>query len=190
MNFKELVLFIFSVLLLGCTKDNNLQEETAFTNESEMLYDALQSTPVDMREVFENPHLNGEAVERVLKIRRFSGTFAFLPDPDCAPYPQFVAEGTGFCTHMGKVSTFMAFCGDPSNPITTPLGAITAANGDQAFTELTGAGPAGDGDHIFNYIIYDGTGRFSGATGYYTFKGPVDMANLTFEGEGEGVIIY
>jgi hypothetical protein len=94
-----------------------------------------------------------------------------------------LVQGTGHATHLGAFTVINYLCyEDP----TITRGLLTAANGDQIHTMVTG--PPVNG--VYNYAILGGTGRFEGATGYIDMWGDIDIIAETFDLEGLGEITY
>ena len=182
MNLRNLLFLFFLILLMGCNR-NDLQDEL-------VAYD--QQVVVD--DVY-NPHLNGKAVAKPLKIHHVKGTFSYMPGGECGDYFLFTTAGTGQATHFGKHSTISAYCvlypGGPPVPGVERKGTITTANGDQIFIYQSALPePGEDGYYNFFTTIDDGTGRFSGASGEYVFHVKPSLEDLTWEAYGEGYIIY
>lgn len=99
-------------------------------------------------------------------------------------------EGSGNGTHLGRFSVEITYCSDGVNPLTDILGVQTAANGDQLFMILVGAGEEPGLGTYQDYLYYDGTGRFENAKGSIRMYGFVDAVNQVWELEGEGTLIY
>jgi hypothetical protein len=90
-------------------------------------------------------------------------TLAFDPSTNIASSR---VEGEGNATHLGHFTV----TGDVALDVVTgiPVGTwtLTAANGDMLFLKMGGHGI--DSTHGFGaFTILGGTGRFTGATGYY-----------------------
>ena len=94
-----------------------------------------------------------------------------------------LVQGSGHASHLGAFTVINYLCYE--NPGIT-RGLLTAANGDQIHTMVTG--PPVDG--VYNYAILGGTGRFEEATGYIDMWGDIDLVAETFDLEGLGEITY
>ena len=145
-----------------------------------------------------NPDLNfasherrGDLVERPIKFSS-EGTIYYIPGTgDCTGNFHAVIEGCGKGSHMGNITVELGYCMDKDgNLLSYVMGAVTASNGDQIFVVLTGAGEDPGKGPYQDYMIYDGTGRFTGATGSYTLYGVIDYVNGIWSHEGGGVISY
>ena len=130
-------------------------------------------------------------VTKTLKFHESSGILLYFADPPvpcevcdiCEYGSMLLVQGTGHATHLGAFTVINYLCyEDP----TTTRGLITAANGDQIHTMVTG--PPVNG--VYNYAILGGTGRFEGATGYIDMWGDIDIITETFDLEGLGEITY
>ena len=107
------------------------------------------------------------------------------------PFHKYVYLLT-FKLNRQKKSKFNSFRIDmEGNPISSICGMMTAANGDQLFSQMTGSWvDETTGIAYYSYIVYDGNGRFEGATGETLMWGNVDYVNNTWYLEGEGTITY
>jgi hypothetical protein len=89
---------------------------------------------------------------------------------DPAGTVRLVVTGTGQASHLGKASYEDHTLLDPVAGTATGTHTITAANGDQIFAILhVVLTPLENGTSIVavHFDITGGTGRFTGATGYY-----------------------
>ena len=96
-------------------------------------------------------------------------------------------EEAGIGTHIGKFT--LSGVADADGVIWFT---VTAANGDKLFGVVVGASPSGEEIYL---LIYDGTGRFEGATGDITASitidpNPVSLnpVTLAYKGTGTGTI--
>ncbi|MBE9518486.1 MAG: hypothetical protein IMY68_07940, partial [Bacteroidetes bacterium] len=128
----------------------------------------------------------------ILKIHDSSGTMAVVPSSECTESGfQFLIDGIGHATHLGAFKVQNTYCLDASfDPIHPIKGTLTAANGDHLFTMVIGTSIDEDLGLIFHYMIYDGDGRFEGATGHIDMWGLIDYDNMIFDLQGLGEIIY
>lgn len=185
---------ILSILILvGCQEDT-LQEDVIPVdenlNQSELIYAPLVSYQADPDFLYDKNQRRGEAVERPIKFRS-EGTITFIPGSElCDGYIQVVIEGSGHGSHMGNISIHLGYCSDGENLLSYVMGSSYASNGDQIFVVLVGAGEDPEKGPFQTYQIYDGTGRFAGASGHYTLYGIIDYENGVWSHEGGGVIVY
>ena len=101
-----------------------------------------------------------------------------------------LVEGSGNGTHLGLFTVEITYCTDGVNPFTDITGIQTAANGDQLFMTLVGAGEEPGHGTYQDYMYHGGTGRFENATGNIRMYGYVDPVKLVWELEGEGTLTY
>lgn len=103
-------------------------------------------------------------------LRPFHGTFEVtttVVDPT-PPDQEVIYDGAGTATHLGK-STFYAhsFVNRPANQF-HGTATLTAANGDDIYTEFTGSTTYFDNGTVYierHYTITGGSGRFEEASG-------------------------
>ncbi len=134
----------------------------------------------------------------VVNARRPGPTVPFKVD--CVTYP-VVVPGDGYLeveipsdcqgTHLGKSEWYADSVVDVSSPPPpfpqTGTMFFTAANGDKLIGTFAGEGvpnELGGFDYWGEYLITEGTGRFSGATGSGTYDGGADgeVGTAAFEG--------
>jgi hypothetical protein len=160
---------IFSLLLLGCTKDNNEElEQLDIISEVELRGD--------------NP-----------KERPWQGTFE---QQVVASYPIWCydLEGDGNASHMGNVTASWSHCFNFDVGQYEGTGTIVAANGDEVNFNYYMAVVAVDAPSTYyfegEYEITGGTGRFEGASG----EGSAAAVNDASVGAGtsslDGTIVY
>lgn len=140
----------------------------------------------------------GTADSRVLSKHPvpFKGAFVTSANPvtnlstDPAGTVRLVVTGTGQASHLGQASYEDHTLLDPSTGTATGTQVMTAANGDQLFSTLhVVLTPRGDGTSTVavHFTITGGTGRFSGASGYYDGLDVLNPASpagsLTIAGE-------
>jgi len=126
--------------------------------------------------------INSKPKTKTIKFHRSWGTFEIV-DED--PYYQTLIIGEGNATLIGHFTNLNTYDSDAyGTPIGCPwLGFITAANGDEIYTQLVDMGPP------YQYVIIGGTGRFEGATGDIYMEGEV-YPDFSWYMEGEGTITY
>ena len=183
------------ILVLSCSNDN-LSEEIS-KKEMTNLQEKALSTPltndvftVDQKDNWKSS--NGKAVTRTIKFHRSSGIFDFVaPSTECSPFIQVLIVGDGNATFLGNFKIINKYCFDGEQPVGPIYGFLTAANGDEIFTQMIGAVEVPSPEiSNFDYIILGGTGRFEDATGFIQMYGTIDRINFVFNLEGEGEITF
>lgn len=183
------------ILVLSCSNDN-LSEEISKKEMTDLQEKAL-STPltndvftVDQKDNWKSS--NGKAVTRTIKFHRSSGIFDFVaPSTECSPFIQVLIVGDGNATFLGNFKIINKYCFDGEQPVGPINGFLTAANGDEIFTQMIGAVEVPSPEiSNFDYIILGGTGRFEDATGFIQMYGTIDRINFVFNLEGEGEITF
>lgn len=172
---KKHIFFFLALLILsfGCSKDD------------------LVTVPG------EAPYKAGNG-EKNIKFVKSSGTLEYGYYDDYTMY--YDINGGGNATFIGKftvvnhgvVDITDYIPGDPMNIISWE-GIITAANGDQIFTEMVYGPYFPEGPEVayYNYEVTGGNGRFEGATGGdLVMYGSTDQVNGTWELKGEGTIYF
>jgi len=189
MKKQILVLASLFILSYGCSESNPIVE----SNEAYNLQEKALMTPLTMdlsKNDFKSS--NAKAVTRTIKFQRSSGHFDFVyPSTECSPYVQVLIVGTGNATFLGNFKVTNKYCFDGEEPVGPIYGYLTAANGDEIFTQMIGATevPAPEISN-FDYIILGGTGRFEDASGFIHMYGTIDRVNFVFNLEGEGEITF
>ena len=174
---RILLLVIFGLFFFGCTDDLTFSD-------NEMEVEKLST---------ENPHLNGEAVTKPLKVMASGYAVPDFTTGECGDYVFFNAFGEGNATHLGKFDVFLTYCFDLSTfQVVSPIDAVqTAANGDQLYSVAYTAAPIpGTTIYVHEYEYYKGTGRFEGVTGSSTLYVDFDLTTGEWTAEGEGEITY
>ena len=123
-----------------------------------------------------------------------SFTTVATPLPSSPGELRLQINGAGNVSHLGKArfldyATVDFTSGPPFQA--TGTSTVTAANGDQYFTTftvtITPRPNSTQSDVLLHHSITGGTGRFSGATGFYTGRDVLDTTTpvglLTIEGE-------
>ena len=144
-------------------------------------------------EIHVNPYKSGvpQITSKFIDVC-WGGFFDFVfPSTECAPFIQVLIIGKGNATFLGNFDVLNKYCFDGEQPVGPIYGFLTAANGDQIFTQMIGAieVPAPEISY-FDYIILGGTGRFEGASGAIQMFGTIDRVNSLFNLEGEGEITF
>ena len=149
---------------------------------------------------------NATKVTKEFKMLYSRGTVSVIPNTDpfiwgspdsgCGGKGdlQFVVDGGGIASHIGKFSVMNLACVDGVGNFVSPLfGWITAANGDVIHTMLENVTPDPDhpGFNTYRYKILGGSegGRFEKATGWLEIYGDSSANPFEFVGVG-GEITY
>jgi hypothetical protein len=177
----------------SCSNDKLLEEN----NDSINLQEKALLTPLTSDFSKENLKVfskssNAKAITRTIKFHRASGIFDFVyPSTECSPFIQVLIIGNGNGTFLGNIEVINKYCFDGEEPVGPIYGFLTAANGDEIFTQMIGAEevPAPEISN-FEYVILGGTGRFEGASGWIQLNGTVDRVNFLWNLEGEGEITF
>ena len=144
-----------------------------------------------------NMLLKKHPVTKTIKFMNSSGTIdvIYSEENECFPaYALSLINGDGNATHLGHFTVVNTYCVDfEGHPASSISGLLTAANGDQIFTQIadpsTGIYPGDNGLMFFEYEIIGGNGRFDGADGDILMWGTINE-DMTWELEGEGTITY
>ena len=101
--------------------------------------------------------------------------------------------GTGVATHLGLFTVTWEFTVNLLNGAGIGSAHFIAANGDSVFTESLGQGDPTETPDISRVVerhtITEGTGRFAGATGYFTLERLVNTATGDTAGSFNGTIV-
>lgn len=163
MKTRLVILSVVLLGMLGCTKENPLNEN---------LVDGLPAASSDGRGLASS---DGRGLKPLVP---FKGTFETVSipldtPPSNPPQQRLKITGTGQASHLGKASfvsfATIVFAGPPPFRA-TGTSTMTAANGDQLLSDFTVViTPQLDGTSlaIISHIITGGTGRFAGARGHY-----------------------
>lgn len=152
--------------------------------------DPLSLNNLDQVPSIEVEEMVASGLTKTIVFKKSTGTMTPVDvDPDvCDGVAQVLVQGTGIATHLGKFTVENIICiHEASPPMIT--GVLTAANGDQIFTYVSGGWKDGDISY-YVYTIYNGSGRFEGITGELLMYGIVDETNGTFDLQGEGTFTY
>lgn len=176
---------ILMLLFVGCSNDVNsnldLQEQDVeFSLEN---YVFKGQPPENVK----NTH--AKSITKVLKFFEAEGPFEFDYNVvGCSPAPYLMVSGSGNATHLGLYTNINQGCYDGNSLI---LGVITAANGDEIHTYIESAyQDVATGLWYYHYVIYNGTDKYEGATGYIDMVGTLDFVNFTWNLQGDGAITY
>lgn len=130
---------------------------------------------------------NVNTLERPIYFRAEGILYGELNEAVCGAAPMIVIEGVGTGSHVGNFSVRLSYCEESGDP---PTGKITAANGDEIDVMMIGQDIDPEKGYYQSYLIYNGSGRFLGASGSYTLYGSVDETLGNWSLEGGGVITY
>jgi hypothetical protein len=195
MKTQILLSLFIATMVFSCSNDKlsgessleesiNLQEKALLTPLTNDIFTKLNKES--------SKSSNAKAVTRTIKINRSAGFFDFVfPSTECAPFIQVLIIGKGNATFLGNFDVLNKYCFDGEQPVGPIYGFLTAANGDEIFTQMIGAieVPAPE-ISFFDYVILGGTGRFEGASGTIQMYGTIDRVNFVFNLEGEGEITF
>ncbi|MEN8789842.1 MAG: hypothetical protein ABF293_09390 [Flavobacteriaceae bacterium] len=199
----KLLLFIGTLLLASCQTEDLEPQQVIDQNEEVALSNVLKSfnnyTPMgNMPQASKN--VNANQVTKDIIFRYSRGTFGVVVNPEACgdffdPPLQFVIEGDGIATHIGRFTVENFACVNPQGEILSNMyGFITSANGDVIHTVVVNSYPDEDNppNVYYEYMIIGGSpgGRFEVASGSITMYGIIDYATGTFELEGWGEITY
>lgn len=188
MKTKILNIAFISILMLtsvGCSNDGIINKDLNEQNTELKLenYVFTGLTPAAMKSN------HNKAITKVIKFFEAEGSFEFdYTVVGCSPAPFLTVSGSGNATHLGLYTIINQGCYDGSSLI---LGTITAANNDEIQTYIESAyQDVNSGIWYYHYVIYNGTGRFEGATGAINMYGTLDFEDFVWNLQGEGTITY
>jgi len=195
MKTRLMFLLAFIVIMVACDSDS-LQNNLKSSSENDSLNAEMLLSPLfnykggNFNKSNFKSKKNSSLVTRTLKSES-SGIIEFDFNSEvCEPYIRVLIKGQGNASHLGLFTIEISYCSDGENPTGPILGIQTAANGDQLFTALVGAGFDQDLGFYMDYIYYGGTGRFTNASGEIRLYGIVDYENMVFNNHGEGTLTY
>jgi hypothetical protein len=115
--------------------------------------------------------------------------------PLSATQSRLTVNLAGQLSHLGKTHTVFETVADFSGPVPVPVssnvGVITAANGDQIFfTQHWAAAPLGGNEYRVTAAVQAvaGTGRFAGISGSGSYSARFNLANGTASADVEGAL--
>ena len=129
---------------------------------------------------------NANTVEKIFKVRT-TGTMQMVACDFGENFDKTMVEGEGNASHMGLFTISLSYCFNEEGPVEYIYATQTAANGDELYSVVVGNNPE---EQALDFYIYDGTGRFMGATGEITLFFNFDYENGTYTNYGEGTITY
>lgn len=182
---KKILLYAIGALflLVSCQSDQ-LESDDVLIQDNEMILEKAMeslmnySSPANSVRVRNNPNAN--QVTRQWRMWFSRGTLSVVPNPgDCGDYDpplQFLIEGDGLATHVGRFTFTNTACFDPDQGFLTPLlGVLTASAGDQLYFVLTEVVPDPDNENFATryWDIIGGSegGRFEDASGWLALYG-------------------
>ncbi len=135
---------------------------------------------------------------KTIKIREASGIMEYFHNAGyCKEYGGgnlLMITGNGKASFLGNFSVVNTVCQDKDGNQVSPFyGTLTAKNGSEIKTILTGVEPDPDDPSInfYYYTVLGGTGRFNKITGgTITMFGVVDYVNNVWNLEGEGILEF
>lgn len=189
MKFNIYALLCIGIFLFSCEKESLPIDQV--DQPVNLVTETLMTSLFAEGEHWSNSSFNfakkKHAVTKILKIRT-SGTMTMTPDsPECNGNILVNVEGEGNASHLGKFTITLDYCSDGVAPVSPILATQTAANGDQLYSVVVGSDPS---KGSLDFMYYDGTGRFEGASGFITLFFTFDYVNQTFSNYGEGTLTY
>ncbi len=191
MKFSTLLLIFLLFAAYACNKDELVPPEQSNTKT------AITIAPLTADNLVVpamTGHLKKATPTRPMKFLNSSGSFEIrMNDEACSETGlQAYVWGSGNATFLGAFDVVNLYCvdmmGNPASPI---QGFLTAANGDQMFTQVIDAWIDMDtGENFLVYMIIGGTGRFQNASGEWLIHGWIDYENSTWDLTGEGEIAF
>ena len=187
-------------ILLSCNEEISQSDLTSAPEIDALQTEKLLSPLInyDVNTYFPNYQVplhakKGKPVAKTIKIRG-EGTTALLfpPNNNCGEgETEVVLEGEGHATHLGLFTFNSAYCSlDGINPVNMILGTQIAANGDELYSILVGAGEDPELGTFQDWVFNGGTGRFEDASGSVRLYSMVDFVNLTWSNHGVGTLTY
>ena len=191
-------------LLASCQSDQLESDDALVQDNDKVLVKAMESlgnyeSTANFSEVSKS--VNANQVTRPFKILYSRGSIGVMPNSD--PYTngpdsgcegfgdlQFMVEGGGIASLIGKFSVLNLSCVDVDGNFVSPLlGWITAANGDVLHTMVVGVTPDLDnpGFATYRYMVIGGSegGRFENASGWIEIYGDTTANPFDLVGWGE-----
>lgn len=196
-------------LLASCQSDGLESEDTLIQENDVVLMRALESLGTYESTVqfpMVSKSTNANQVTKKWKMLYSRGTVGVMvnsdpylagsPNSGCEGYGglQFVVNGGGIASHIGKFSVMNLACVDGIGNLVTPLyGWITTANGDVISTMLLYVIPDlnSPGYFTYHYMVMGGSegGRFENASGWLEIYGASSQQGFEFVGVG-GELTY
>ena len=208
---KNFIFYLVGAMLLfvSCQSDQLESDEALVQENDAILMKALESLKdydVANQSPMVSKSVNANQVSKNWKMLYSRGTVGVVvnsdpylpgsPDSGCDGEGglQFVVDGGGIASLIGKFSVMNLACVDEGGNFVTPLyGWITAANGDVIHTMLTNVTPdlSNPGFATYRYMVVGGSegGRFEAASGWLDIYGNSTEQEFEFVGVG-GELIY
>lgn len=186
-------------LFASCQSDELQSDEVLVMNNDVILMKAIESfknyksTKQSSTTAYKSDNANRVTKEMVIKYSR--GNIDVVVNPDACgannPPLQFVLNGGGIASLIGQYTVLNIACIGPDGLEDPLLGFITAANGDEIYTELFQTIPDDDKEDFatLDYDIIGGSGRFEGATGKLYIYGEIVLSG-PYEAVGWATITY
>ena len=192
---KNLLYFILVMLLATACNEMLIQDPTESVDELTLVDSyilEMKAYKSDLNPKEMNAKVRKQDKKRPYKLTT-EGTIKFTPGGGkCTQSILEEVYGVGNASHLGKNTIEISYCTNGLFPLTPVMGVQTAANGDKLFTYLAGVGEDFEG-FFMEYVYYEGTGRFEGATGYvklYPTIWSIDENTLGFTNYGSGWLRY
>ena len=190
MKFSALLLIFLLLATYACNKEEPAPAQQTDTKTAVML---APLTPDNLVVPATINQLKKATPTRPMKFLSSSGSFEIrLNDEACETGFQAYVWGTGNATYLGKLDVVNLYCVDMMGNPTSPIkGFLTAANGDQMFTQVIDMWIDPDtGENFLVYEVIGGTGRFEYASGEWLIHGWIDYENFSWNLTGEGDIAF
>lgn len=190
------IVVLWLMLVPGCNQDATEDVVTPSDENvlSESMFSPLMSYRIEPEFVVDSRIRKGNAVERPIKFRSAGTMLPVAESDECPDQYKMVIEGSGIGSHIGTFTNHLYYCfimGPGGMQLTSFVtGKVIAANGDEFYVVLTGAGTDPELGYFQSYMITGGSGRFTDASGSYTLYGSIDYVNMVYEHAGDGTIIY
>jgi hypothetical protein len=167
---------VLIMVFAGCSKNNDFQNEN----------------------IGDGSDLLKSAGPTQFKITKASGALEFNYSPENVCYPYFAQNrnfGTGTASHFGKITLESVYCVNQQGGFESAwTGTITTANGDVIYFINEDPASTSTIDENWNahveFNIVGGTGRYTGATGFFYMNGIVNIPQQFWNVEGAGTINY
>ena len=170
-------------IFVSCQSDQ-LESDESLIQENEVVLkkamEALMNYNGPEYSVTDRNNPNANQVTRQWRMKYSRGTINVVPNPgDCGDYDpplQFLIEGDGLASHVGRFTFTNTACFNPDQGFLTPLmGVLTAAAGDQLYFVLNYVEPDPDNENYSTryWDIIGGSegGRFEDASGWIALYG-------------------
>jgi|GEM_PF-2326623 len=197
---KKLFMYVVgAILLFASCQSDELQSDEALVMENDVIlmkaiesFKNYKSTKQSSTIASKSDNANRVTKEMVIKYSRGNIDVVLNTDAcgDNNPPLQFVLNGGGIASLIGQYTVLNIAC-IGQDGLEDLMGIITAANGDEIYTELIQTIPDEDKEdfHTLEYKIIGGSGRFEGAEGKLYIYGEIVLSG-PYEAVGWATITY